>query len=444
MRHSGTKWRSTARGAVAMGSLSLLLAACGSGGGSTTSPPATSGTTGTGTGTITWWASPISQTGIRAALISGFEKANPKIKVNLISAPTSSNQNEATLTTQISGGAGPDVYMGDVIWPAQFAAHGLAVPLSDKLPSSYWSGFAPGLVKGATYKGKVYGAPFFMDQGFLYYRKDLLAKNHMTVPKTWSQLVSDSKKLQASHQVKYGYVWQGASYEGLTCNWMEIASDAGAKVLNGSGTKAVVDSSASLKALTFMRSLISQGVSPAVETTYQEPQAMQAFDSGNAAFLRNWDYAYSNANTPSDSSVVGKVGVAPLPTFSGQPYPGYSTIGGWNLYINPHSKNVAADITLIKYLTSPAAQTILATKYSEIPTLQSVRVAPSVRAKNPVLAIIGQTKLISRPSFTPAYSKVSQALYTNLNAALAGSVSPSAALASAQKQVQAAVNGTGL
>ncbi|MDA8392608.1 MAG: ABC transporter substrate-binding protein, partial [Actinomycetota bacterium] len=387
MRHSRTKWRSSARGAVALGSMSLLLAACGSGGsagsaggGSATTSPSSSGsgsTTGTGSGTITWWASPISQTGIRASLIRSFEKAYPKIKVNLQSAPTSSNQNEATLTTQISGGAGPDVYMGDVIWPAQFAAHGLAVPLSGKLPSSYWSGFAPGLVKGATYKGKVYGAPFFMDQGFLYYRKDLLTKNHMSVPKTWSQLVADSKKLQASHQVKYGYVWQGASYEGLTCNWMEIASDAGGKVLNSSGTKAVIDSPASLKALTFMRGLISSGVSPTAETTYQEPNAMQAFDAGNAAFLRNWDYAYSNANTPSDSSVVGKVGVAPLPTFSGHPYPGYSTIGGWNLYINPHSKNMAADVTFIKYLTSPAAQTILATQYSEIPTLQSVRVSPS-------------------------------------------------------------------
>ena len=66
--------------------------------------------------------------------------------------------------------------MGDVIWPAQFGAHQLAVPLSDYLPASYWSQFAPGLVTGATYQGKVYGSPLFEDQGFLYYRKDLLAE----------------------------------------------------------------------------------------------------------------------------------------------------------------------------------------------------------------------------------------------------------------------------
>ena len=72
--------------------------------------------------------------------------------------------------------------MGDVIWPAQFGAKQLAVPLSDYLPQSYWSQFAPGLVQGASYKGKVYGSPLFEDQGFLYYRKDLLAKEHLPVP----------------------------------------------------------------------------------------------------------------------------------------------------------------------------------------------------------------------------------------------------------------------
>src|SRR6266700_1170495 len=55
-------------------------------------------------------------------------------------------------TASPSGSATPDVFMGDVIWPAQFGAKQLAVPLSDYLPQSYWSQFASGLVKGATYK----------------------------------------------------------------------------------------------------------------------------------------------------------------------------------------------------------------------------------------------------------------------------------------------------
>ena len=103
-----------------------------------------------------------------------------------------------------------------------------------------------------------------------------------------------------------------------------------------------------------MRSLITSGASPAAVTTFQEPQAMNTFGAGNAAFLRNWDYAYSAATTPSSGGklTASQVGVEPLPTFAGQAYPGYSNIGGWNMYINPHSKNLAADLTFIKWLSS--------------------------------------------------------------------------------------------
>ena len=147
---------------------------------STSSPAATSSIGSTTSGSIVWSASPLSGTGAndaRTVLINAFEKQYPGIHVTLVSAPTDTDTNRATLATEISGGATtPDVFMGDVIWPAQFGAHQLAVPLSQYLPASYWSKFAPGLVAGATYKGLVYGSPLFEDQGFLYYRKDLLAK----------------------------------------------------------------------------------------------------------------------------------------------------------------------------------------------------------------------------------------------------------------------------
>ncbi|HET6186603.1 MAG TPA: extracellular solute-binding protein, partial [Trebonia sp.] len=189
----------------------------------------------------------------------------------------------------------------------------------------------------------------------------------------------------------------------------------------------------------------TSGASPGAVTTFQEAQSMSAFATGQAAFLRNWDYGWSYSQTASSpSSVVGKVGVTPLPSFAGQPSPGTSNIGGWNLYINPHSKNVAADVTFIKWMTSPAAQTILGTEFSEIPTVQSVRNSAAVKAKNPVLAIVGQTRLIPRPAQTPQYAKVSQAIYTNINSMLSGSTSPSSALSAASSQINSALTSSGL
>jgi multiple sugar transport system substrate-binding protein len=137
---------------------------------------------------------------------------------------------------------------------------------------------------------------------------------------------------------------------------------------------------------------------------------------------------------------VGKVGVAPLPTFAGESYSGYSNIGGWNLYINPHSKNIAADLTFIKFMASTTAQDVLAVQYSEIPTVQSVRTSPAVLARNPVLATVPKTKLVPRPAGTPNYPQLSTAIYQNVNAALAGSTTPSAAMAAAQSQANHALS----
>ena len=412
---------------------------------STSSTPAGGTSTAPGnatSGTVNWWASPINTSGkdVRQVLISDFEKANPGIKVTLTSAPTDTDTNRATLATDISGGsATPDVFMGDVIWPAQFGAHQLAVPLSNYLPASYFAQFAPGLVAGATYKGQVYGSPLFEDQGFLYYRKDLLTKENLPVPTTWEQLQSEAAQLQKAGLVKYGYVFQGASYEGLTCNYMEFLASAGGTATKADYSTATLDSPASIKAVTFMRGLVTSGVSPAAVTTFQEAQAMSTFASGQAAFLRNWDYAYADSQVPG-TPTVGKVGVAPMPTFQGMPAPGYSNIGGWNLYINPHSKNIAADLTFIKFMASTQAQMDLVTVSSSIPTVESVRTSPSVIAESPVLATVPKTKLVPRPAGTPNYPQLSTAIYQNVNAALAGTTSPSAAMSSAQSAANTALS----
>jgi multiple sugar transport system substrate-binding protein len=393
--------------------------------------------------TITWWASPISTSGpdLRKVLIAAFEKANPGIKVVLQTAPTNTDTNRADLVTTISGGSStPDVFMGDVIWPGQFGAHDLALPLSKYLPKSFFNRFAPGLVEGASYRGQVYGAPFFQDQGFLYYRKDLLAEDHMSVPKTWQQLKADAVTLVKQHKVKYGFVFEGASYEGGTCDFMEYYADTGGSVLNSTDTKSVFNVADATQVLTFLRSLITSGASPSAVTTFQEPQAMAAFQDGQAAFLRNWDYAWAVANTKGMAS-AGKVGVAPLPTFAGHPYPGYSNIGGWNLYINPHSKHVSADLKFIEFMTSPEAQTIEAKPpFSEIPTNEAVRSNPAIKALNPPFAILSETKLVPRPAQNPNYPQISQAIYSNYNSALAGTESPAAAARAMATQLAAAVS----
>lgn len=75
------------------------------------------------------------------------------------------------------------------------------------------------------------------------------------------------------------------------------------------------------------------------------------------------------------------MGITTLPTFKGQQGPGCSATGGWNLYVNPHSKNLAATSAFVKWTAGTEAQTILATKGGVIPTVSSVLDDPAVQER---------------------------------------------------------------
>jgi multiple sugar transport system substrate-binding protein len=390
---------------------------------------------GTGSGTIEWLASSITQATIdpRQPLIDAFERAYPSIKVDLVTAPPSTDTERKTMISELSGGsATPDVYLGDVVWPYEFGHTGIALPLDHYLPASFWKRFrsaspsqpADSLVQAASYHGDTYAVPFFVDEGFLYYREDLLKQAGLPPPTTWEQLTAESNVLK-SKGLAYQFVWQGDNYEGLTCDWTEFLADASGGPRAGAVPAAGLDSPQALRALSFLRSLITDGISPPKTTTFEEHEANDAFDSGHAAFLRGWDASYTTAMSP--GSVVAdpsKVGVEPPPTFQGQQGPGWSVIGGWDLYINPHTRNLRADLTFITWMTGAAAQRILATQYGEIPANAAVAQDPAVRRSNPVLRAAARTRLVSRPSSTIDYQKITEAIHAGIHSALPSQSSP--------------------
>ena len=85
-------------------------------------------------------------------------------------------------------------------------------------------------------------------------------------------------------------------------------------------------------AVGWLRHLIDAGVSPPAVAGFAENEALQLFAAGEAAFLRNWPYAYALLQQ-SDSSVRGHVGVVPLVGAPGQR--GGGTLGSWGLTLPP-------------------------------------------------------------------------------------------------------------
>jgi multiple sugar transport system substrate-binding protein len=116
-----------------------------------------------------------------------------------------------------------DVFFMDVIWPAEFAAAGWAVPLNRFFPASEQREFLEAPILTNTYRGRIYGVPVFVDAGMLYYRKDLLEKYAFSAPRTWAELVRQAKVIVANEKDPHlaGFSGQFKQCEGLICNMLE-------------------------------------------------------------------------------------------------------------------------------------------------------------------------------------------------------------------------------
>ncbi|TDC72577.1 ABC transporter substrate-binding protein [Streptomyces hainanensis] len=437
----GTTIRGTrTRGSVLCVITVLLAAACGSGDGSASVAPRE---VGPARGSLTWYAINFGPDGLPQRLVDAFEEEHPDISVTYQAAPNNTDTMRATLTTEISGGSGAiDVYSGDVVWPAQFGDAQLAMPLDAHLPDDFWDRFPRERVDVTLHDGDHLGAPLYVDTGFLFYRQDLLEKHDLPVPKTWEELADTGEKLQRAGDVRYGYVAQWANYEGLTVNWTELSAAAGGRSVTEDG-QAGIDSPENRRVLDFMRGMLTDRVVPAAMTSFQEQQSLQTFVEGDAAFHRNWSYAWGEANNPETSRIAGKIGMSPMPAFEGEDRPGPSGTGGWNLMINPHSDAIGAGLEFIRWMTGPTAQRMLA-ENSVLPAVSEVLNDQELQRDNPPLAAAATVPLVSRPSDSPRYAQVSNGIFTNINGSLAGSVPPKEALSAAQHDIGKALKGRAL
>ena len=130
----------------------------------------------------------------------------------------------------------PDVYALDVIWPKILADY--LIDLNGYVPAEEITAHSPDLVANNTVEGRVIALPYHIDIGLLYYRIDLLHRyGFRNLPKTWDELENMSARIQAGERARdhkdfWGFIWQGAPTEALTCNALEWQqSDGGGAII---------------------------------------------------------------------------------------------------------------------------------------------------------------------------------------------------------------------
>lgn len=321
-----------------------------------------------------------------------------------------------------------DLLLMDVSWTPRYVAAGWLQPLETLLGPGGLDGLVPAARLGNAFGGHLWRMPLSGDTALLYWRKDLLPHP----PRDTLELEAMARELQKQGKVRWGYVWQGRQYEGLSCVLLEVLHAFGGRWWDGQAGRTDLSTPQALAAIRWLTNLVREGVSPPGVANFAENDALDLFRAGEVAFLRNWPYAWqliAQENGP----ITGKVGVAPLVGAPG--HPGGGTLGTWGLSLLAGCPRPMAAARVIRWLTGPEVQRDLVRSQGYAPTWQSLYDDEDLQASHPLLQVQAQALRhpLLRP-LTPLYAQISDVLQRQGNALFTSDLSPEVALARAQRQ----------
>ena len=365
------------------------------------------------------------------AMADSYMKDHPDIKLNLEFVPYEGLRDK-TLLAQGSG-AGYDVVLFDVIWPAEYATNNILLDISDRITPEMTAGVLPGAWTTVEYQGRKYGMPWILDTKYLYYNKAMLEQAGIAAPpKTWAELNAQAKTIKEKGIAEYPIVWSWAQAEAVICDYATLLSAYGGHFLDDQG-KPVFNEGGGLQALEYMKQTVDDGLTNPNSKEYLEEDVRRIFSNGEAAFALNWTYMYNLANGGDDSKVKGQVGVEAAPGVDG-----VSTVSAMNgsmgLGVTANSANPDAAWDFVTYMTSQKTQDAYA-KLS-LPIWTASYDDPAVAAGQEDLiaaAKIGLAAMFPRPT-TPKYNELSALIQVAIQEVLLGASSPADALTNAKDQ----------
>lgn len=376
-------------------------------------------------------------TGASKKLVDAFVQAHPNIEVELREMPSDTGQSHDQYVTMFSAKSSEiDVFDLDVIWPAEFAQAGYLLPLDRFIQQDNikMDDYIKGAVQAGNFNGQQWTLPKFIDTGLLFYRTDLVKE----VPKTWDDLIKTAKATKGQGGTQFGYLMQAKQYEGLVCNFVEFAAAYGGKILDDKG-QVVINNPGTIKGLSKMIEVVKSDFVPSNITTFTEPESHTAFLEGQAPFIRNWPYQYALANDGTQSKIVGKVGVAPLPAGDAG---SAATLGGWMSGINKNTKHPQEAWEFLKFMNGKEGQKISATLGGAAPTYLPDYDDADVQKASPLFAnkdfVNGISKAVPRPT-SPQYPKISEIIQIEVSKAIAGQETPEQAVQAMETKMKEVV-----
>jgi trehalose/maltose transport system substrate-binding protein len=257
----------------------------------------------------------------------------------------------------------------------------------------------------------------------LFYRVDLLRKyGYRAPPKTWEELEVMARRIQSGERASgnkdfWGFVWEGAPSEALTCNALEWqVSEGGGTILDETG-KVTVNNPHSIRAWERAARWVGS-ISPPGVLVFKEWDAGNMWQAGKAAFLRSWASEYIADRGPT-CLIRDRFDIAPLPGGARTA----ATFGGSGFGVSRHSLHPREAAMLVRYLSGREEQVTRCRNTTDAPTISQLYNDPELLPTNPqfprVLEVFHKG-IVLRPSRAAGkmYPDVSRAYWEAVHAVL--------------------------
>jgi trehalose/maltose transport system substrate-binding protein len=333
--------------------------------------------------------------------------------------------------------AGIDLLETDTIWPQL-----LDGDLADLRPqlAEEIALVAPQLLPSYTIGDKIVGVPYDVYIGSLEYRGDLLREyGYDHPPRTWDELEAMAKRIQDGERAKgrsdfWGFVWQGAEAESLTCNALEWQfAEGGGRIVEDDRTVSV-NNPAAIRSWERAKGWIGS-ISPPAVVAYRERDSMGVFDSGNAAFNRLWLGA-SNARSVPFSDVRWRNGESHVPSgFTRIPAGSRAqagTMGGSGLSVSLRSAHPREAMKMVQFLIKARVESLEKRRHES--SKDQFYVQPD---SGPGDASVDSLTVVHRPSIETGskYAQVSAAYAAAVHSVLTGKQRAVAAAAALEQEL---------
>jgi multiple sugar transport system substrate-binding protein len=354
-----------------------------------------------------------------------FEASHPGVTVKRQVVPY------ANLITKVlqeaSAGDLPNIVMLDNPNVPQVAATGQLIPLNG-LPGFTTKGYVPGAISECTYHGTQYCYPIGTNTVGIFYNKAMFAAAHLSPPRTWAELQTDAKALTKG-QV-YGIAFDATADEQSTWQLEPFFWSQG-------GDLGHVNTPAFTESLQLWVNMVKDGsASKSVLQWGQDPDLTQQFLHKRAAMIEDGPWIFPELNA-AGWKYNREYGIVPIPT----KVPGGTVVaplGGetWSLGKSGSSEQQKLAWEWIKGMQQPSVMTHVTKLMYYLPT------KPAVTAQylkgGPQYTVFAEETRTARSRTTTYganYPKVSQAIWTAIQAAITGTATPSAALSQAQSTI---------